>query len=65
MTTGSTPLEMSIPEGLRDVIGKRLSNLSEACNRLLSIAAVVGREFRLDVLQAVSGLSEEEVIQVG
>ena len=29
-----------IPEGLRDVIGKRLTRLSEDCNRILSIAAV-------------------------
>ena len=28
----------SIPEGLRDVIGKRLSRLSEGCSRLLSVA---------------------------
>ena len=59
---GATPLEMSIPEGLRDVIGKRLSKLSEECNRLLSIAAVIGREFRLDVLQKVAGLTEDEVL---
>ena len=26
--TGTTPIEMQIPEGLRDVIGKRLSRLS-------------------------------------
>jgi len=62
MTTSTTSLEMSIPEGLRDVIGKRLSSLSEECNRLLSIAAVIGREFRLDVLQKVSGLSEDDVL---
>ncbi|MGD0795998.1 MAG: protein kinase, partial [Dehalococcoidales bacterium] len=40
-----TPLEMSIPEGLRDVIGKRLSLLSKECNQLLSVASVIGREF--------------------
>jgi archaellum biogenesis ATPase FlaH len=34
LVTGDTPLEMNIPEGLRDVIGKRLSSLSEGCNRL-------------------------------
>ncbi len=62
ITAGSTPLEMNIPEGLRDVIGKRLSNLSEECNRLLSIAAVIGREFRLDVLQKVADISEDEVL---
>ncbi len=57
--TTDTPLTMSIPEGLRDVIGKRLSRLSQECNRLLSVAAVIGREFRLDVLQDVAGVSEE------
>ena len=59
--TSQTPLEMSIPEGLRDVIGKRLSLLSEECNRLLSIAAVIGREFRLEVLQKVAGVAEDEL----
>ncbi|MDP6403081.1 MAG: AAA family ATPase, partial [SAR202 cluster bacterium] len=33
--TGQTPLELGIPEGLRDVIGKRLTRLSEECNRVL------------------------------
>jgi len=59
--TGQTPLEMSIPEGLRDVIGRRLSSLSPECNRLLSIASVIGREFRLEVLQKVAGVSEDEL----
>ena len=62
IATGDTPVEMNIPEGLRDVIGKRLSRLSDQANRLLSVAAVVGREFRLDVVQKVSGLSEEAVL---
>src|SRR4030095_6981225 len=43
----------------RDVIGKRLSRLSEQTNQVLSVAAVIGREFRLDVLQWVAGLSDE------
>ena len=59
--TGQEQLAMSIPEGLRDVIGKRMARLSEGCNRVLAIAAVVGREFRLDVLQEVAGISEEEL----
>ena len=56
-----TPPEMRIPEGLTDVIGKRLSRLSSEANGVLSVAAVVGRDFRLDVLQKVAGLSEEDV----
>jgi tetratricopeptide (TPR) repeat protein len=59
--TRDTPLEMSIPEGLRDVIGKRLSLISKECNELLSVATVIGREFPLEVLKKVSGLSEEEL----
>ena len=60
--TGEAPLEMVIPEGLRDVIGKRLLRLSQECNRLLSIAAVIGRDFALETLQAIAGMSEEEVL---
>jgi tetratricopeptide (TPR) repeat protein len=56
--TGDTPLEMSIPEGLRDVIGKRLSLLSPECNQLLSVASVIGREFALETLRAVAGTNE-------
>ena len=51
-----------IPEGLRDVIGKRLSRLSEECNRILSIAAVMGRDFSLDVLRDVAGVPEEQLL---
>jgi hypothetical protein len=54
-----TPLEMSIPEGLRDVIGKRLSLLTPECNQLLAVASVIGREFALDTLKAVAGMDED------
>ena len=57
----ATQLEMSIPEGLRDVVGKRLSGLSQECNRILSIASVIGREFRLAVLQKVADVSDDEL----
>ncbi|MCH8206858.1 MAG: protein kinase [Chloroflexi bacterium] len=59
--TGQTQMSLAIPEGLRDVIGKRLSRLSPECNRVLRIAAVIGREFRLDVLQKVVDVSEDEL----
>ena len=34
-----------LPEGVRDVIGRRLDRLSEKCNEALSIASVIGPEF--------------------
>jgi len=57
--TRDTPLEMSIPEGLRDVIGRRLSLLSPECNQLLAVSSVIGREFALDTLKAVTGINED------
>ena len=60
--SGELP-EAAIPEGLRDVIGKRLSGLSEACNLTLAVAAVVGRDFTLDVLRRVVGLSADELAE--
>jgi len=58
-----TPLDLGIPEGLRDVIGKRLSRLSDRANQVLAVAAVMGREFRLDVLQRVAGIDEEPLYE--
>jgi hypothetical protein len=58
---GEDSLAGRIPEGLRDVIGKRLSRLSAKSNEVLSVASVIGREFRLDVLQRVASLSDDEL----
>ena len=60
-STRETPPDMGLPEGLRDVIGKRLSGLSDKSNSVLSVAAVIGREFPLEVLQSVAGLTEDEL----
>jgi tetratricopeptide (TPR) repeat protein len=54
---------MSIPEGLRDVIGKRLSLLSPECNSLLSVASVIGRDFALVTLRGVVDISEEAFVK--
>jgi class 3 adenylate cyclase len=56
-------LALSIPEGLRDVIGKRLSRLSADCNRLLQIASVSGREFALETLRTVASVAEDELLE--
>jgi hypothetical protein len=56
------PLASAIPEGLRDVIGKRLARLSPQCNQVLAVAAVIGREFELGTLRAVAGIEEETLL---
>jgi class 3 adenylate cyclase/tetratricopeptide (TPR) repeat protein len=51
-----------IPEGVREVIGKRLSQLSDDTNEVLSVAAVIGREFDGALLVQASGLDGERVL---
>src|SRR5437588_2848281 len=41
---------LTIPQGVREVVGRRLDQLSKECNFTLSAASVIGREFGLDVL---------------
>ena len=59
--TGEVSVSIRIPEGLRDVIGKRLDRLSPVCNRVLRTAAVIGQTFRLDLLQRVAEVPEDDL----
>jgi class 3 adenylate cyclase len=54
--------ELGIPEGVREVVGRRLSRLSAPANRALVVGAVAGAEFELRVLRAASGLDEEALV---
>ena len=39
--------EVRIPQGVREVIGRRLNRLSQRCNETLTIASIIGREFEM------------------
>jgi tetratricopeptide (TPR) repeat protein len=54
--------DLGLPEGVKEVIGRRLSRLSEECNRALSLASVVGRDFELDVLIALGDVAEDGLL---
>ena len=54
--------ELGVPEGVKEVLARRLARLSETCRALLSQASVLGREFPFDLLLAMSGDSEEAAI---
>jgi DNA-binding CsgD family transcriptional regulator len=58
---GEASLAERIPEGLRDVIGQRLSTLTERTNQVLALASVLGREFRLDTLVQMTDVTEDDV----
>ncbi len=50
--------ELGIPEGVRQVIGRRLSRLSEGANRLLSAASGFQGPFHFEVAARAAGLPE-------
>jgi DNA-binding SARP family transcriptional activator len=55
---------LAIPQSVRDVIGRRLTHLSRACNRMLVLASVIGREFALDALARLGAVSEDVLLDV-
>jgi DNA-binding SARP family transcriptional activator len=54
--------ELAIPQSMKEVIGRRLRHLSAECNRLLTLASVLGREFDLDALIRVSELDRDTLL---
>ena len=63
MAAGSLASEpLRVPAGVREVIGQRLNRLSAECNRLLSMAAVVGRRFDLELLAELDSELDEQVM---
>jgi DNA-binding SARP family transcriptional activator len=55
---------LTIPQGVRDVIARRLSHLSTECHRVLVLASVIGREFALEALARLGDVSENELFEI-
>ena len=50
----AAPAAAAVPEGVKDVIGRRLDRLPAATLEALTLAAVLGSDFRLATLQVVA-----------
>ena len=59
--TGSVE-ELGIPDGVREVVGQRLTRLSEKANRALTIGAVAGLEFEPAVVRVAAEFAEDDLI---
>jgi hypothetical protein len=57
-------LRLHIPQGVRDVIGRRLRSLSVDSQRILTAASVLGREFSISVLARLTGLTSTALLGV-
>jgi predicted ATPase len=51
-----------IPVGVRDVLRRRLARLPAQTSTVLMVAAVAGRGFDLDLVEAVTGLDDEAAV---
>jgi len=54
--------ELDVPEGVRLVIGRRLERTSQACRDVLTSAAVIGRSFTFDLLEAMSAADTDAIL---
>ncbi len=59
---GAHPDEIGIPEGVREVVGRRLARLHPSTNEVLAAAAVIGRDFDRDLLTSVVDVDTEAVL---
>ena len=53
----------ALPEGIRDVIDRRLERLTPRSRQVLAGAAVLGRQFRVDLLARVTVLPSPELLE--
>jgi len=60
-TTSGAVADFGIPEGVREVVGRRLSRLSDGVNRALAIAAVIGPTFDLATIEGAGGPAGDEL----
>ena len=61
-TTAAEMSEMVLPNSVREVISARVRRLGARAGQVLSMAAVIGRDFDFDLLDAVTDLGQEEVL---
>lgn len=52
-----------MPQSLQEVVTQRAARLGEPARRLLRLAAVVGRDFDVELLCEVTGAVEDEVVE--
>ena len=56
--------QIALPASIRAVIGARVGRLGPDAERVLSLAAVIGRDFDLDVLARATETSEDAVLDI-
>ena len=56
--------QTTLPDSVREVIGGRVARLGRASGHVLSYAAVIGRDFDLELLARATGTSADELLDI-
>ncbi|MEA2313291.1 MAG: hypothetical protein QOE28_3259, partial [Solirubrobacteraceae bacterium] len=59
---GANPSDLGLPEGVREVIGRRVARLSAGAQQMLTMASMVGARFSLRTVELALGSDNDEVI---
>jgi class 3 adenylate cyclase/tetratricopeptide (TPR) repeat protein len=54
--------ELGLPNSVRDVVGRRVERLGDEAVRVLSLAAVIGREFDVTLLAQLADVDEDTLL---
>jgi serine/threonine protein kinase/tetratricopeptide (TPR) repeat protein len=54
---------LPLPLSIRELVTQRLARLPDRERRLMEVAAVVGRDLDLDLLQEISGMNEGDILE--
>ena len=61
---GHTLSALGVPSTIRSIIGQRLNRLSGPCQHLLSLASVLGHDFSVAVLERISALAQDKLLEL-
>ena len=64
LVTTAAPADLRLPEQVTGAIVARAQALSEGCRRVLTAASFVGERFSVEVVAAVSGVAEDELLDL-
>ncbi len=55
---------LGLPSSVRDVVGRRVDRLGDDAQRVLPLAAVIGREFDIDLLALLADVGEDALLDL-
>ena len=63
LAAGGSAAELQIPQGVREVVGRRLDRLSEETNEALRVGAVIGRDFDRELVWRVAQQQPDQLMR--